>query len=146
MIVFALAVVMSGIASAAPAQDENSAYVTIPFAFFVGDDQLPAGQYLFEMPKMGGFAAGTMFRIRSTDGSICQYRLSNRIDGVRTDNDYHVTFNKYGDTYFLTSVRNSLVGAELRKSSLEKKTALQLGTSASGPTSVELKLKPTRAK
>lgn len=101
----------------------NSAWIKVPFAFQAGDTLMPAGNYLFEMPRMGGFARGSMLRITSRDGSICQYLLSKNIGAAAADADWHISFAKYGDSYFLSKVRNSNYGAQIPKAASERKLA-----------------------
>jgi hypothetical protein len=142
VVLFSLSAVIFGIAVAASAagalEASNSVLMKIPFAFHAGDNLYPAGQYWIEMPRMGGYAAGTMVRIAAQDGSSCQYVFSVRTRGVNTDTDYHVTFNKYGDTYYLAKVRNSELGAEVAQSRSEKRAASEFAGKTGGITSVEV--------
>lgn len=139
IVLFCLSALISGLSISASAQPQMGMWIKVPFAFHAGDRLMPAGKYLFEMPKMGGFATGTMLRVISLDGSECQHLLSQRINGVITDNDYHVTFTKYGETYFLNKVRNGDLGAALARSRAEKRVASEYSPKASGTvTSVEL--------
>ena len=108
----------------------NGVTLKIPFDFHVGDRLLPAGRYVVEMPAMGGFSTGSMLRIKSEDGDICQYQLTIHVNGVTVDNDYHVKFTKYGESYFLTSVKNSYAGAELYRSKTEKRIAAEMADAA----------------
>jgi hypothetical protein len=150
IVLFSLSAVIFGFAVAASAggalEASNSVLMKIPFAFHAGDNLYPAGQYWIEMPRMGGYAAGTMVRISSQDGSSCQYLFSVRTRGVITDTDYHVTFNKYGDTYFLTKVRNSDLGAEVAQSHTEKKVASELAGKKGGVASIEVIAVHSKAK
>lgn len=117
---------------------ENAAYVKVPFAFQAGDTLMPAGTYLFEMPGMGGAASGSMLRIVSSDGSLCQSLFSRNISGTTVDNIWQISFAKYGDTYFLAKVRNGNVGAEITKATSEKKLAAEFLRSRKAIATVEL--------
>jgi len=149
-VLFSLSAVIFGFAMAASAggglEASNSVLMRIPFAFHAGDSLFPAGQYWIEMPRMSGFTAGTMVRISSQDGSSCQHLFSVRTRGVITDTDYHVTFTKYGDAYFLAKVRNSDLGAELAQSGTEKKVASEYAGKARGTASVEVIAVHSKAK
>jgi hypothetical protein len=139
LFVFAGAVVAS-------AETENTGLIKIPFAFHAGSRLMPAGDYRIEMPEMGGFATGTMLKISTPDGVICEHLFSMRIDGVTTDNDYHVTFSKYGDSYLLSKVRNSNLGAQLARSQSEKKMSHEFAKGSPSVSTHELILSPSRAK
>jgi len=150
IVLFSLSAVILGFAVAASAggalEASNSVLMKIPFAFHAGDNLYPAGQYWIEMPRMGGYSAGTMVRISSQDGSSCQHLFSVRTRGVTSDTDYHVTFTKYGDTYFLAKVRNSDLGAEVAQSRAEKKVASELAGKTGGVASVEVIAVHSKAK
>jgi hypothetical protein len=146
VVLFSLSALVLGIAVAASAQPPNAVWVKIPFAFHAGDQLMPAGEYLVEMPKMGGFAAGTMLRVISQDGANCQTMLSQRIFGITTDTDFHITFTKYGDAYFLSKVRNSDLGAELARSRTEKKVAGEYTKAAGSAATLDLVVDFSRAK
>jgi len=149
-VLFSMSVVVFGLAVAAsaggPVAADNSVLMQIPFAFHAGDSQFPAGSYRIEMPRMGGFAGGTMVRITSQDGADCQYLFSVRTEGNRQDTDYHVTFHKYGQDYFLAKVRSSELGADLAKSRTEKRIASEYAGKAGATASVEVIAVHARAK
>jgi hypothetical protein len=93
----------------------SSVDICIPFAFHAGNQRMPAGDYRFEMPVVGAMATGSMLRIVSLDASHCQHLISRTILPVTTDTDWHVSFSKIGDQYFLSKVWNGDYGAELSK-------------------------------
>src|SRR3982074_849817 len=71
-----------------------------PAAFYAGDAKLPAGSYTVRGPN----AADNFLLIQSTDGShsvIVEYEITSS-ETPHTQSD--VTFNKYGETEFLSQV------------------------------------------
>ena len=120
-----------------------SVSVKIPFPFYAGDRLIPAGQYLFEMPTVGNSATGSLLTIRTKDGSVCQHMHTHRVEGDTADTDYHLIFNKYGESYFLTKVLNSDLGAELFRSDTEKKATLAYSTDLRA---TKVVLKPVHSK
>jgi hypothetical protein len=135
-----------GAAAAGSADTSYSVMLKIPFAFYAGDTQFPAGNYWIEMPAPLGAATGTLLRVSSRDGANCLNMFTMRVDGVSNDTDYHVTFNKYGDAYFLSKVRNSDLGAQLTRSRSEKKVASEYSRTSGAVASVEVVAAPSRAK
>jgi hypothetical protein len=118
----AMSMILMGFSGVAAAQMKKLVWMKIPFPFYVGDQLLPAGQYSFQMPRIPGFPGGSIIRIQTKDNSVLQHSLSRRIDGVTSDAELHITFNKYGETYFLSKVRNRDIGAQMPKSRAEKTT------------------------
>ena len=121
-ILFSLVALILSMALAVSAAGENGVRLRIPFPFYAGDQLMPAGNYTLEMPRIGGFEAGSVLRIVSADGTVCQHLLSQRTSGNTIDTDFHVQFTKYGERYFLAKVRNLELGAQLIKSRTEKNT------------------------
>jgi hypothetical protein len=147
IVLFLVSALTLGFAIGASAMSASTGLIRIPFAFHAGDQLMPAGDYYFEMPMSGRFATGTLVKVYSQTGSICQHLFSQAVDGGFTDNDWHVTFDKYGDTYFLSKVRNSDHGAELSISRSEKRLAAEYrkGAKELGGT-VDLRAVPAKAK
>lgn len=149
-VLLSLGAVIFGCASGAAATGSGdtaySVIIKIPFAFHAGDTQFPAGKYWIEMPQSPGDATGTLLRISTLDGASCLNMFTMRVEGVTSDTDYHVTFNKYGDAYFLSKVRNSDLGAQLVRSRTEKKVASEYARTSGAIASVELVAAPSWAK
>jgi hypothetical protein len=139
-------VLIFGLAISASAASNRGVAIKVPFAFEAGDQLLPAGTYYFELTKNGGYALGSMLRVTSKDGGICHYLLSRTIPGVRSENDWHISFVKYGDTYFLAKVRNNILGAELSKSKTEKQMADEFLHGQKAVANVELQSVYSRAR
>jgi hypothetical protein len=145
VMLFLSAAAWSGAVGASAATD-NAVVVTIPFAFYAGDQLLPAGRYLIETPLMGGYASGSMVRIGTQDGSMCRYLLSMPMAGATADSDYHVTFSKLGDAYFLSQVRNSVNGAQLFRSRSHRRLSKEYAQGSPSVSFVELIFAAPRAR
>ncbi len=141
-----LSIMIFGFVLAAQAETTRAVKINVPFAFQAGNQVMPAGDYIFEFPKANNDATGSMLKIFSPDGSLCQYLLSRSIRGIDTDSEWHVTFNKYGDFYFIAKVRNSELGAEVAKTRAEKQMAAQQLQALEPVATVELKTSFTREK
>lgn len=118
-----LVVLIFGFVGSASA-GENPVWVKVPFAFHAGNALLPAGDYLFNM-QPGRISGGSMLKIVSRDGSMCEQLFSQRIDGYGYAADVNVYFNRYGDSYFLSKVKGYELGAELSKSRTEKNVEVE---------------------
>lgn len=128
------------------ARSDSPVTVKIPFAFYAGDQYMPAGQYVFQFPTGNGFATGTMVKLTSVDFEYCQHMLSRRVEGVTTDTDFHVTFTKYGDVYFLSSVRDSEFGATIHPAKMEKQLARERAAGSGTASTVEYKFTRSNGK
>ena len=84
------------------AQTVNSRQsANIPFAFSVGDKSFPAGVYRVE--RLNSQSDLATYVIRSADNKRVAVFLTN--DSVRkAKSDSHITFNRYGERYFLASL------------------------------------------
>ena len=92
----------------------------IPFAFYAGEELLPAGEYVFEMPTLGSNSViGSNLTVHTQDGSISQYLHVFPGGMQRSEPAFNVTFNRYGDTYFLSKVQNRDYEANLPKTRSE---------------------------
>ena len=96
-LVILLAALMVGITSAAPV--EKLMTVNIPFAFVVGKDSFPAGEY----EVLGQIGSSTIW-IKSSNGAkvITGFAIPYRERKVASDSA--LVFNRYGDDYFLAKV------------------------------------------
>jgi hypothetical protein len=130
----------------AHAESERAAWIKVPFAFQAGDTLLPAGEYMFEFARMGDNATGSLLRIITRDGSICHHMLSRVIPGNTEDRDWQVSFNRYGDSYFVAKVRTGEVGCEISKSRTEKNLANEYMRALQPVASVEVKAVHSKAR
>jgi len=92
----------------------------VPFAFYVGTEQLPAGEYIFEIGSIGPAAAtSTLVRVLDQDGKTTT--LIQTMPGADSRmNDDHLHFNRYGNMYFLSKVEALGYQANLRATRSEK--------------------------
>lgn len=144
--VLCVSALVFGLSIGASAAAEKAVLVKVPFPFQVGNALVPAGEYVFELPRMGSCATGSMLKVYSKDRTINHYLLSRTIPGVTSDQDWHIGFAGYGGSYFLAKVRNGNVGAELSKSQIEKKLAAEYLRDQKAVASLELKPVYSRAK
>jgi hypothetical protein len=97
----------------------------VPFAFYVGTEQLPAGGYIFEIASLGPAAAtSTLVRVLDHDGKTTT--LIQTMPGADSHmNDDHLHFNRYGEMYFLSKVEALGYQANLRATRSEKEAMAQ---------------------
>jgi hypothetical protein len=100
----------------------------IPFQFYAGSANLPAGEYVVRMMDNSNLK---IMEISSADGAttaLFQVRDTRANSAPRQG---ELIFNKYGDLYFLTSVfdQGDPDGSEVPKSKYEKRIS-QAGTEA----------------
>ncbi len=135
-----------GAAVVAAAGSDTAARVKIPFAFHAGEQLMPAGEYWVEMPKYGNYATGSLVKVASVDNHLCQILFSQPDLGNTVDNDWHITFSKVGDHYFLAGIQNNNFGAQVSKSRTEKTLARELATGDAEPAVIHLKAHAPRSK
>ncbi len=102
---------------------------SVPFAFYVGDEQLPAGNYVFEMRAIGfGSSSSSAVAIYRQDGSMAVL-ISTMPTGweYRRMIDGHLHFARYADTYFLNRVEGPDSGASLITTKAERELRAQNG-------------------
>src|SRR5262249_35952167 len=90
----ALTTIVAGIAAAATQKDRA---VKVPFAFIVGDVQLPAGDYVVRTLADG---SGTI-EITSADGRRWAFVLTIPSSSAQTTTDAELLSEKYNNHYFL---------------------------------------------
>ncbi len=96
-LVILLAALMVGTLSAAPL--EKLMTVRIPFAFVVGKDTLPAGEYEI----LGQFGTSIVW-IKTSSGAIVTTGFAIQSRESKVADDTALVFNRYGDNYFLAKV------------------------------------------
>ncbi len=110
-----VAVMVSSVAFAGMGVHLN---VNIPFAFYVEDQLLPAGEYSFEM-------GGSSIVIRAKDGK--GVRLLTTINSVNENksSDF-LQFNQAGDKLFLSSVAAGSYKASVKAVKTEREVKAQI--------------------
>ena len=103
-----LAVLIVGVAMAMPLGAQTlSLKANIPFEFSFAGKTMPAGEYLLQSN-----AGSSTLQVRSLDGGAGALSLGAHpisYTGPRTG-DARITFNKYGNSYFLSNVLNGYSG------------------------------------
>jgi hypothetical protein len=126
LVLLSFAVILAGMATLA---FPGSAVVTrgeVPFAFYVDNQLLPAGEYDFEMGSTGG-ATTSSVAVRTKDGSVLAF-VATRPGSVGSTIANQLIFNRYNGRYFLSSVECSGHKASLKASKQEREMMSQLVT------------------
>jgi hypothetical protein len=97
--------------------------INVPFAFYLGDQQFPAGEYRFNM-EHGNFATASYVNVWAPKGA------DNRILMTTAGTDKNtaanqLVFNKYGQTLFLSTVSINGYKATLKALNLERELRSQ---------------------
>jgi len=96
---------------------ENAVKANIPFDFVVGNQVLPAGEYLVTVQG----SANEAILIRSTDSKSAAMTVTFSCASANPSKDTKLVFHTLGGRYFLSQVwaQGYSQGRELRKSSAE---------------------------
>jgi hypothetical protein len=87
-----------GAATPSFAQSTPLVKADIPFAFQANGKLMPAGTYRFSQEN------GSIMRLSGTDNHVQALAMALRDNGVKPATVSKITFNKYGDHYFLHNV------------------------------------------
>jgi hypothetical protein len=99
---------------AALGQSSKLTTASIPFAFYAGKSEMPAGTYTLRPADNG-----RQLLLENADGSAATFLLALPVDtsqGMRPG----ITFDKVGETYFLRAASNSDQNFHFSKPKLEK--------------------------
>ena len=112
--VVAIAALMS---VSAVADDTIAIKANIPFDFMVGNQSVPAGEYIFAQN-----GSWNMMQISSRDTQTALRLLRFPAGNNMTGSPYALVFNKYGNRHFLKQVwaGNGVIGVQLPTSRAEK--------------------------
>ncbi len=102
--------------------------VNVPFAFQVGKESFPPGQYQIQLDRVGpGSSLGSRLILRSTDGKTARL-LTTVPEAVPLARSQAagLTFRKYDQTYFLAKVNTSYTGCKLIESPAEKELSARM--------------------
>jgi hypothetical protein len=93
---------------------------TIPFAFRAGETAMPAGDYTIRH-------SASVLVLHKEGGGPSVLLLTNAASRPNPPADSQLTFGRYGERYFLSSVwsQGSAAGCEIPKSRAEKELARQ---------------------
>jgi hypothetical protein len=111
--------------AAGSAYGQSIAAVTVPFSFFAGSHNLPAGDYTIKL----NHEKGTMtLHSNGRSGNITVVMLASTVP--QTSGKSYALFNRYGSQYFLTQVWREGAGQTLTPGKLERELASQRTTPA----------------
>jgi hypothetical protein len=97
----------------------------VPFAFYVEDQLLPAGEYRFEMGVVGVGNTASSVVIRANDGNGIRLLLTMADTNENRSLD-RLHFNQYGDKCFLSSVAIQSYKANVKLTKLERELRTQI--------------------
>ena len=114
-----------GAFTVAHARTGRRAVVQVPFDFYAGQRQLPAGRYTVRPVSQDG---AKMLRRQSEDGRPAATVMTNADAGQAPAGGPGLTFRQYGDHYFLATVfiTGASAGRELPASKAEKRLRTEL--------------------
>lgn len=120
----ALAVLFTFAASVA-AQPENALYaVNIPFSFYVGEHQLPAGKYYVESKHPFDNSPLTLEFLRTSDNAEIALPSISNLESEDKAAEPKLVFHEYGNLHFLFQFWGSYgQGKQLVLSPLEREMA-----------------------
>jgi len=106
-----LAVAVMGATLALPLAAQSLVLTAnVPFEFNLAGKVMPAGEYQFQMD-----VGSAVLRVRNLDAHAAAISLGAPASASwKRTNDASITFNRYGDTYFLSTVVNGYTGAGFR--------------------------------
>lgn len=121
-----------GAFAVAHAQTGRRAVVQVPFDFYAGQRQLPAGRYTVRPVSQDG---AKMLLIQSEDGRHAATVMTNADAGQAPAGGPGLTFRQYGDDYFLATVfiTGGAAGRELPASKAEKRLRTELRARVADP-------------
>jgi len=127
IVVFASIVVLLVLATGASAITAARIRAYVPFDFHVGEELLPAGNYIFEMRAIGfGSSSSSAVAIYRPNGTIVTSIPTMPIGwDYRHMSDCHLHFTRLTGNYFLAKVEAPESGAALRMSKAEKELRAQ---------------------
>jgi hypothetical protein len=121
LVVLSLVAAFTLMASFGFAGSGTAMRITVPFDFYAGNEQLPAGDYTFEMAS-GITQTGSLVTIRTQKGvGMCMLITRPGTDAA----DSKLLFNKYGDRHFLSAVSIQGFTAGVKMQKLEKELRAQ---------------------
>ncbi|HEX8141401.1 MAG TPA: hypothetical protein VF553_02325 [Pyrinomonadaceae bacterium] len=109
----------------AQAQSRTRYTANIPFEFTVGNETLPAGQYVISNVKT---VDGLVILHLSAQGQARATQLTNTVRAKAPSQKSMLVFNRYGERYFLAEMwrAGEVDGRQLRKSGSERAVEREL--------------------
>jgi hypothetical protein len=94
-------------------------HFTVPFSFVAGSENLPAGNYIFELNRENKTVT-LLSEDRSGDNAVL---LANNSEWARNPDRTYAIFHRYGAHYFLAEVWREGAGQTLIPEKLERELA-----------------------
>lgn len=107
-----VAVILSVMATMATAGSAVVLRGEVPFDFYVGDKMLPAGEYVFEMGRIGESTTNNV-TVRNKDGKVAAF-VTTRPGMVKKLISGQLSFSSYEGKFFLASVECPGYKADLK--------------------------------
>ena len=124
-VVLVLGMMLLGVGIVASGSAAARLHVNVPFAFYAGNELLPAGNYVFEIGAItSNEASGSAVFVHSETGSIAAWLLTMPGQAPAVTNA-QLQFSRYGEKYFLTSVEALGYQANLKTTKSEKEMRAQ---------------------
>jgi hypothetical protein len=121
-----------GLASAQSTEPLN--FIT-PFAFTVGDQVVPAGQYTVRVASVTG-----VLSFRSADGNVGVFIQSLPLEKLESESSYKMVFHRYGDRYYVSEIW--MPGYRTGRTMVQHPSELELAKSSGEPQHVTLYVGP----
>ena len=119
--------ILVGLCAFAQAGTTVQIRASVPFAFYANGELLPAGEYMFSLGAVNSYeASGSSVMIRNDAGTLATWLLTSPGGSTRNP-DSRLTFNRYENTYFLSSVEGHGCLANLRTTKAEREMRAQGG-------------------
>lgn len=117
LITLAIILTLSAVlVSAGSVASSNSVTFTVPFDFQIGNQKLEKGKYRVTRENQNAVLVESL---DSNDAVIVLAGNSN--DRIKTFDESVLTFNRYGERYFLREINSPTISAHVSKSRDEKK-------------------------
>jgi hypothetical protein len=122
MLFVALSLVISAASTFGSAQIEGVIKVNVPFTFYVGNTELPAGEYTI---RRAVATNPDVLEIRSADSKTAVLVLGRPAHSTTTPSKTQLIFKKYGDAAVLSQIfeAGNASGVELPKLLQEERVA-----------------------
>lgn len=122
LVILSLVAVLVLTASFAYAGNYVGMRIIVPFDFFAGDQQLPAGEYTFAM-ESGLDATGSKVTVYAKDGTAVCFLLTRSGTGETAN---RLLFNQYGNKRFISSISIKGFTAAVKTTKLEKELGAEI--------------------
>jgi hypothetical protein len=124
LVILSMMVIFSLLAALAYAGAGVGMRINVPFDFYLDDQLIPTGEYSFAMDS-NNHATASQVNLWSTQGAVKRMILTS--PGTESDQTVNqLSFNKYGDKYFLSTVSIGGHKATVKMFKLEKELRAQM--------------------